>query len=254
MAKEWDAGLYESGFQFVWKSGAGVLSLLDAKPGEAILDLGCGTGHLTAQIAATGATVLGIDASPAMVEQARQNFPKLSFQLVDATQFQTAQRFDAVFSNAALHWIHDADGVIKSVYKALKSGGRFVGEFGGKDNNKLMMAAAEKVLRKHGYLNGDLILPWYFPSVAEYATRLEAGGFRVTFATHFDRQTLLQDGRDGMAKWFSMFGESIFKAVPAAELPQILNEITGLLQPTNEIDGEWYADYKRLRFIVVKEL
>lgn len=250
---KWNANLYDNKHSFVFQYGEGVLELLDVKPGERVLDLGCGTGHLAKKIQEHGAEVIGIDASPEMIAQAKENYPELDFSVANGADFSFDEPFDAVFTNATLHWIHDADGVIKSVYKALKPGGRFVGEFGGKGNNRLMLAATETVLRKHGYVKGDFIHPWYYPSTAEYATRLEAGGFRVTFATHFDRQTLLQDGRDGMAKWFNMFGSSIFKDVPAAELLEILNEITDLLQPTNEIDSEWYADYKRLRFIAVKE-
>jgi SAM-dependent methyltransferase len=177
----------------------------------------------------------------------------LDFIVANGAGFSFDEPFDAVFTNATLHWIHDADGVIKSVYKALKPGSRFVGEFGGKGNNQLMMAAVATILKKHGFIKDNFTIPWYYPSTAEYATRLEAGGFRVTFATHFDRPTLLQDGREGIAKWFKMFGDSIFKIVPAAELPEILDEITDLLQPTNEMDGQWYADYKRLRFIAIKE-
>ncbi|MFB9843312.1 class I SAM-dependent methyltransferase [Mucilaginibacter ginsenosidivorans] len=250
---KWNANLYDDKHAFVFQYGESVLELLDVKPGERILDLGCGTGHLAKKIQEHGAEIIGIDASPEMIAQAKANYPELDFRVANGASFSFDEPFDAIFTNATLHWIHDADGVIKSVYNALKPGGRFVGEFGGKGNNRLMMAATETVLKKHGYVKGDFIHPWYYPSTAEYATRLEAGGFRVTFATHFDRQTLLQDGREGMAKWFSMFGSSIFKMVPADELLQILNEITDLLQPTNEVDGQWYADYKRLRFIAVKE-
>jgi len=249
---KWDANLYDNKHSFVFQYGESVLGLLEVKPGERILDLGCGTGHLAKKIQEQGAEVIGIDASPEMIAQAKTNYPDLDFRVANGAGFSFDGPFDAVFTNATLHWIKDADGVIKSVYKALKSGGRFVGEFGGKGNNQLMMAAAATMLKKHGFIKDNFTIPWYYPSTAEYATRLEAGGFRVTFATHFDRQTLLQDGRDGMIKWFNMFGSSIFKVVPAAELPQILNEITNLLQPTNEIDGQWYADYKRLRFVAVK--
>jgi trans-aconitate methyltransferase len=251
---KWNAELYDDKHAFVFQYGESVLELLAVKAGERILDLGCGTGHLTKKIQQQGAEVIGIDASPEMVAQAKENYPELDFSVANGADFSFDEPFDAVFTNATLHWIHDADGVIKSVYKALKPGGRFAGEFGGKGNVQLMLAATATVLKKHGYAKNNDINPWYYPSTAEYATKLEAGGFRVTFATHFDRPTLLQDGRDGMAKWFNMFGSSIFKEVPAAELPQILNEITDLLQPTNEVDGQWYADYKRLRFIAVKEL
>ncbi|MDB5137006.1 MAG: class SAM-dependent methyltransferase [Mucilaginibacter sp.] len=250
---KWNAELYDDKHAFVFQYGESVLELLVVKAGERILDLGCGTGHLTKKIQQQGAEVIGIDASPEMVAQAKENYPELDFIVANGADFSFDEPFDAVFTNATLHWIHDADGVIKSVYKALKPGGRFAGEFGGKGNVQLLLAATATVLKKYGYAKDNNINPWYYPSTAEYATKLEAGGFRVTFATHFDRSTLLQDGRDGMAKWFNMFGSSIFKGVPATELPQVLNEITDLLQPTNEVDGQWYADYKRLRFIAIKE-
>ncbi|HVW15353.1 MAG TPA: methyltransferase domain-containing protein [Mucilaginibacter sp.] len=250
---KWDANLYDNKHSFVFQYGESVLELLAVKPGERILDLGCGTGHLTKKIQDEGAQVIGMDASPEMIAQAGENYPELDFIVGNGADFYFDEPFDAVFTNATLHWIRNADGVIKSVYNALKPGGRFAGEFGGKGNNQLMMAATETVLKKHGYLKGDFILPWYYPSTAEYAAKLEANGFRVTLVMHFDRPTLLQDGREGIAKWFRMFGESIFKMVPAVELPQILDEITDLLQPTNEVDGQWYADYKRLRFVAIKE-
>jgi trans-aconitate methyltransferase len=250
---KWDAELYDDKHAFVFQYGESVLELLAVKPAERILDLGCGTGDLANQMQQLGAVVVGIDASPDMVAKAKSKFPRLDFSVVDATSFHFDEPFDAAFTNATLHWIKNADAVIQNVYSCLKPGGRFVGEFGGKGNNQLMMAAAAAVLKKHGYVKDSFILPWYYPSTAEYATKLEAGGFRVTFATHFDRPTLLQGGRDGMIKWFNMFGSSIFGQIPAAELAQILNEITDLLQPTSEIDGQWYADYKRLRFIAIKE-
>jgi len=251
---KWNAELYDNKHAFVSQYGESVLELLDVKPGERILDLGCGTGDLAKQIQERGAEVIGIDASPEMIAKAKAKYPELDFSVANAASFHFDEPFDAVFTNAVLHWIHDADGVIKSVYNALKPGGRFVGEFGGKGNNQLLLAAASTVLRNHGYIQGNITLPWYFPSTAEYTAKLEAGGFRVTFTSHFDRPTLLQDGREGIAKWFNMFGSSIFQQIPVDELQQILNEITDLLQPTNEVDGQWYADYKRLRFVALKEL
>lgn len=250
---KWNAELYDDKHSFVFQYGESVLELLAVKPGERVLDLGCGTGDLANQMQQSGAEVVGIDASPDMVAKAKSKFPGLDFSVVDATSFHFDKPFDAVFTNATLHWIKNADAVIQNVYNCLKPGGRFVGEFGGKGNNQLMMTAAGAVLKKHGYVKDNFILPWYYPSTAEYAAKLESGGFRVTYVTHFDRPTLLQDGRDGMIKWFNMFGASIFNQIPVAELQQILNEITDLLQPTSEIDGQWYADYKRLRFIAIKE-
>lgn len=250
---KWNAELYDHKHAFVSQYGEGVLALLDVKPGERILDLGCGTGDLAKQIRELDANVVGIDASPDMIAKAKDKYPALNFNEANGTDFHFDEPFDAVFTNATLHWIHEQDKLIDCVYNSLKPVGRFVGEFGGKGNNRLMLAATAAVLKKHGYNKGEEINPWYYPSTAEYATKLEAHGFRVTFATHFDRPTQLQDGRDGMVKWFNMFGSSLFKKVPAAELPQIINEITDMLQPTCEVDGQWYADYKRLRFVAVKE-
>jgi trans-aconitate methyltransferase len=250
---KWNADLYDNKHTFVSQYGQGVVDLLDVKPGERILDLGCGTGDLAKQIDGQGADVVGIDASPDMVAKAKGKYPELDFSVADGTDFHFDKPFDAVFTNATLHWIHAQNKLIACVYNSLKPGGRFVGEFGGKGNNRLMIAATATVLKKYGHLTGDITLPWYYPSTAEYATKLEAHGFRVTYAAHFDRPTLLQDGRSGMVAWFKMFGSAIFEKVPTVELPKILDEITDLLQPTNEVDGAWYADYKRLRFVAVKE-
>jgi hypothetical protein len=116
-----------------------------------------------------------------------------------------------------------------------------------------MIAATQQVLEKHGYKKLGERRPWYFPSLGEYTGKLEARGFRVTFAAHFDRPTLLHDGRLGVTKWLNMFGPSFFEGIPAGELKEILAEITDLLEPGYQKDGNWYADYKRLRFTAIKE-
>jgi trans-aconitate methyltransferase len=231
MPKEWDAALYESGFQFVWKHGAGVVSLLEPKAGERILDLGCGTGHLTAQIAAAGALTLGIDASLAMVAQARQNFPKLTFQLVDAADFQSDSIFDAVFSNAALHWMLDPQRVATAIARALKPGGRFVAELGGKGN----IAAIEGAIRSNTRN--------YYPSVSEYSTVLEQNGFEVRLMTLFDRPTPLEGGENGLREWIQTF---------RADNSRPVEEVEAELRPRLFQDGRWVADYRRLRFIAVR--
>ena len=148
MADRWDSALYEDRHSFVWKGGAELIDLLDPRPGERILDLGCGTGHLTAQIAERGAVVTGLDASVSMIAQARQNYPKLKFTLADARDFPASEPFDAVFSNAALHWIQDSEAVVASVARGLKSGGRFVLEMGAKRNIAHIVKALDAVLRE----------------------------------------------------------------------------------------------------------
>lgn len=231
MAKQWDAALYESGFQFVWKHGAGVVSLLEPKPGERILDLGCGTGHLTAEIAAAGAGTLGIDASPGMIAQARQNFPKLAFQLVDAGEFRSDLPFDAVFSNAALHWMPDADRVAAAVAAVLKPGGRFVAEMGGKGN----IAAISGAIRSN--------IHNYFPSVGEYSAVLERNGFEVRSMALFDRPTPLEGGENGLREWIQTFRGDNSRPV---------EEVEQELRPRLFRDGRWVADYRRLRFVAAR--
>ena len=251
---KWNADLYDHKHAFVFQYGENVLELLDVKPGERMLDLGCGTGYLTHQIKLLGGLVTGADASPEMIEKARETYPDVDFTVADGAGFRFNEPFDAVFSNAVLHWIKDADATIRNVYNNLKPGGRFVAEMGGKGNMRHMIAATTAVLKKHGYPADVENTPWYFPSTAEYATKLEAAGFRVTFTAHFDRPTLLQDGRQGVGKWLSMFGSSFFKAIPGDQLSEIVSEITDLLEPAYAHNGQWYADYKRLRFIAVKEI
>ena len=250
----WNAGLYDDKHSFVFKYGEDLISMLAPQAGERILDLGCGTGHLTQQISLTGARVTGIDSSAAMIDKASAIFPDIDFRVMSATDFDLDETFDAVFSNAVLHWVLDKEAAINCITHHLRTGGRLILEMGGKGNMRHMIAATTAVLKKHGYPADVENTPWYFPSTAEYATKLEAAGFRVTFTAHFDRPTLLQDGRQGVGKWLSMFGSSFFKAIPGDQLSEIVSEITDLLEPAYAHNGQWYADYKRLRFIAVKEI
>ncbi|WP_439699126.1 class I SAM-dependent methyltransferase [Mucilaginibacter sp. AW1-7] len=250
---KWNADLYDQKHAFVFQYGEDVLALLDVKPGEHILDIGCGTGHLTKQIQDKGAIVKGTDYSPDMIAQAKKLFPGVDFAVENAADFYTEEKYDAVFSNAALHWVLDANGAIKSVYNALKPGGRFVAEMGGKGNVAKLLEAIRLVLQNHGYPDKAETKVWYFPSTAEYAKLLEDHGFRVTFTAHYDRKTPLQDGDQGVAKWVTMFGAQFLEGIPEEEKEQILKEITHKLEPYYNEGGQWYADYKRLRFVAVKE-
>lgn len=250
---KWNAELYDDKHSFVFEYGENVLELLDIKRREQILDLGCGTGQLTERIQGRGAVATGIDASPDMIKAAQEKYPDVHFEVADGTNFHFDKQFDAVFSNATLHWILNPDAAIKCVFDALKPGGRFVAEMGGKGNVQKMISATQKALRQHGYdALADKTI-WYFPSLGEYTTRLEAQGFRVTFAAHFDRKTPLQDGDMGVTKWITMFGNQFMEGIPKEEKIQILSEITDILEPDYNEDGQWYADYKRLRFIAIKE-
>jgi trans-aconitate methyltransferase len=249
---KWDAGLYDDKHSFVWKLAAAVLELLDAKPGERILDLGCGTGHLTAKIAEAGAQVVGVDRSPEMIRQARLKYPSLRFEVMDAREISLDGPFDAVFSNATLHWIKEPERVIAGVKKSLRAGGRFVAEFGGKGNTCELLRAVPQAWVNLG-LAGPAPHPWYYPSLAEYAGLLEQHGFEVTHATLFDRPTALDDGERGLHNWLEMFGSALVEGLPESTRERLLVEIEQELRPKLFHDGHWVMDYRRLR-IVAKRL
>ena len=236
---DWDPERYESRFSFVWNHGADLVDLLDPKPGETVLDLGCGTGQLTRQIAERGADAVGLDSAPAMVAQARMNYPALRFLLADGTDFSLDERVDAVFSNAALHWMTKPEAVVACVRRALKPGGRFVAEFGGQSNVATIVAAIRAEVP-------DAVNPWYYPSLGEYATRLESHGFRVTQAFHFDRPTPLEGDR-GMHDWMDMFGGAMLTGLKTGERSGAVDRIVERLRPLLVRDGVWRADYVRLR-------
>ncbi|HWB09634.1 MAG TPA: methyltransferase domain-containing protein [Pirellulales bacterium] len=249
----WNASLYDDRHAFVYQHGADLIDLLKPQPGERILDLGCGTGHLTAKIADAGADVLGIDASSAMVEQARRNFPGVSFEVADARGFRPDRPFDAVFSNAALHWIRPPGAAVETIACALKAGGRFVAEFGGRGNVRQIVTALEAAIGGHfGRVVEDLN-PWYFPSIAEYASLLERAGLEVRDAWLFDRPTPLDDGDTGMANWLAMFGEPCLTAVPEEGRSEVIARAIELMRPHLWGEGRWTADYRRLRVVAVKD-
>jgi len=242
----WDSSLYESDHAFVWKYGAALLPLLNPQPGERILDLGCGTGQLTSEIAATGADTLGIDSSADMIGQARRNYPKLKFQLADARTFQIGESFDAVFSNASLHWIPDARPVVQAIYRALKPGGRFVAELGGKGNTTRVMTALEQA----GAPNP--LRTFYFPSVGEYSALLESEGLEVRLATLFDRPTELEDPVRGLEQWLLMFQRKAIETIPADLRRAAVANLEDRLRPTLFYDGKWHIDYRRLRVVAAR--
>jgi trans-aconitate methyltransferase len=245
----WDAGLYDAKHGFVWQYGASLVELLAPRPDERILDLGCGTGHLTARIAETGASVIGLDASAEMLGQARSAYPHLEFVQADARDFRFDTLFDAVFSNATLHWVSPPEAVVRCVAAALKPGGRFVAEFGGRGNVRLTVAALHSAAGRLGLaLDG---LHWYYPSVAEYATLLEAGGLEVRFATLFDRPTPLA-GEAGLRDWVRMFCGGPLDTVPAGRREEFLRAVEDAARPGLFRDGGWFADYRRLRVVAVR--
>ncbi len=245
----WNPQLYDQKHAFVFQHGAGVVELLDPKPGERILDLGCGTGHLTKQIAEAGATVIGLDSAASMVAAASTAYPDIEFILGTAADFAFAQPFDAVFSNATLHWVPQADEAAVCIARALKPGGRFVAEFGGLHNMHHVAAAVQVAIRD---LTGlDSHHRWYFPSIAEYSGVLAQAGLELRSAWLFERPTPLE-GDDGMRNWIRMFGGGMFQGVPEDHIEDIIAQAEQALHATNYKDGQWFADYWRIRVVAVK--
>lgn len=227
----WEPGLYDAVHSYVSDYGKALLDLLAPKPGQRILDLGCGTGTLTHEISSSGARVVGVDSSTEMIGQARQNYPKLEFRLGDVLTFRDPEPFDAVFSNAVLHWVRTPVDAVVTVGAALRPGGRFIAELGGKGNISAVTGAAG--------LN-----PWYFPSIGEYATLLEENGFAVSSALLFDRPTRLE-GEQGLREWVEMFYKP--------KLPvDVVERMEIKLRPTLFRNGSWWIDYKRLRIAATR--
>ena len=251
--KTWNTALYDGKNAFVWKHGRDVVELLAPQPGERILDLGCGTGHLTNQIAAAGAEVIGLDKSQSMIKEARRLYPDRRFEIADATDFHFDQPFDAVFSNAAIHWMKDQPAVARCIWEALRAGGRFVAEFGGKGNIRAIRTALTDAIGAAGEKMNDEPFARYYPAVGEYATLLETRGFRVTFATHFDRPTKLDEGEKGLRNWLFTFADNVVEPLPENKREEVIAEVERELKPTLFRDGSWFADYRRIRIVAIKQ-
>jgi trans-aconitate 2-methyltransferase len=245
----WDAARYQDQHSFVWRYGANLLELLDPQPGERILDIGCGTGQLTAEIARRGAQVTGLDNSAEMLADARKNFPELPFVLADASRFDFPERFDAVFSNAALHWVQQAEGSVSSIAAALRPGGRFVAEFGGHGNIATVQAALRTVFGP----GADDQSPWYFPSIGDYAPLLERHGLEVRNASLFDRPTPLE-GENGLDHWLRMFGQTYLRPLPPERANEIVRQLVEQLRPDLHRNGIWTVDYRRIRVVAVRTI
>lgn len=248
----WNAEAYDRQVSIVTRLGASLLELLAPRPGLRVLDLGCGTGHLTAQIAAAGAAVIGLDADPAMIARARALYPHLRFVVGRGEAFALAAPVDAVFSNAALHWMTEPAAVAACVARALVSGGRFVAEFGGRGNVAALRAALAQALAEAGVPPARQPCPWYFPSIGEYAAVLERAGFEVTFMHLFDRPTPLDDCPEGAADWYRLFASAYLAAVPPERREAVVARAAALARPALYRDGRWWADYRRLRFVAVR--
>lgn len=247
----WNADLYDGNHSFVSRLGSDLLEMLSPVKGENILDVGCGTGDLANKIYQQGANVIGVDKSENMVRQASNKYPNIKFIAKDILEFEYHNQFDAVFSNATLHWVKHPKEALQSIYNSLKPGGRFVAEFGGKNNVQAITNEMIHQIREAGIPYTSEQFPWYFPSIAEYTTLMEATGFNVTFAQHFDRPTPL-DGDSGLRNWIEMFCGDIFENHPEATKERVMINIENNLREALYQEGQWIADYKRIRVIGIK--
>ncbi len=240
--QRWSSDTYEENVRFVSDLGVGVMEWLDPKPGERILDLGCGDGMLTLKLMETGATIVGADASEDFIQAAREK--GIDARLIDGQNLEFDDEFDAAFSNAALHWMTQPEKVIAGVARALKPGGRFVAEFGGFGNVAAFCAAIRAVGETMG---GDAVVdePWFFPTEEQYSGMLEAAGFSVDRIVRFARPTPLPTGARSWleimrAPFFDQFGE---------KREEMLDKVISAVEPSLcDPTGQWFADYVRLRF------
>ena len=246
-SQSWSAEMYDHNVRFVSDLGGAVFDWLAPQAGERVLDLGCGDGALTVRIAEAGASVFGVDASNSFVDAARKR--GLDAQLGDGQKLDFDAEFDAVFSNAALHWMTASNAVASGIYKALKPGGRFVAEFGGHGNVAAIVTAMRGAALRHG---GDLstIYPWFFPTVEEYTAILEKAGFTVSNMILIPRPTPLPTGMKG---WLSVFSQPFFDQYKEPLRTTVLDDVVQLLEwSLCDESGNWTADYVRLRLAAVK--
>jgi trans-aconitate methyltransferase len=243
--QQWNPEQYAANARFVSELGLPVIELLSPRPGEAVLDLGCGDGALTLELVKLGCDVVGVDSSPEMVAAAQSL--GLNAQVMDGHTLPFTDQFDAVFSNAALHWMKHPERVVAAVRRALKPGGRFVGEFGGYGNVATIVAAIESALSLR-----DMAIenPWYFPRPKEYKALLEAAGFLVNSVALIARPTPLPGNVGG---WLETFAHPYTSALPEAERQKFISKLVDALRSSLcDANGKWHADYVRLRFSATK--
>jgi SAM-dependent methyltransferase len=243
-SQDWDPELYARHARFVSDLGSPVLELLAPRPGERILDLGCGDGPLTRKLIEVGCDVVAVDASADQVEAARRL--GIDARVMDGESLDFDADFDAVFSNAALHWMKRPDAVIAGVRRALRPGGRFVAEFGGQGCVQSIRGALHTALVRRR-IDPWSLDPWYFPSANEYSERLAGAGFEVRSIELFPRPTPLPTDAEG---WLRTFAGAFLAALPPEEHATFVSEVARALEPVlRRPSGEWVVDYVRLRFV-----
>ena len=243
---KWDSGLYNQQHSFVAEYGLGLLEFIPVNGTQKILDLGCGTGTLTAKLAQQCKVVLGVDASPEMIAKAREAYPDLNFEVIDALALPFEHDWDVVFSNAVFHWIPDHDQLLKKIRRALKPGGDLVCEFGGYANIALIESAFSDILQEMG---GTYHSKFNFPTVAAFSALLDKNGFSIVKVYDFYRPTPLKGGEQGLKHWARQFFAGELEMFTEEEQDKILNKMQLALRDKLWNGQEWVADYRRLRAV-----
>jgi len=246
---KWNSNLYDNKHSFVAEYGKNMLNLVNMRKDQKILDLGCGTGLLTNELAKNGATVIGTDLSKDMIIKAKFTYSNLIFQVEDATNLPFKNDFDTIFSNAVFHWIPNQEKLLHSVYNSLKDNGTLICEFGAKNNIRKIQNAFQNVIEQKGY---SYCSPFFFPSKEEYKLLLNQAGFEVNHIIEYDRPTPLNDGKNGLRNWICQFFASDLLKFSDNQKKQILDETEMLCKDSIWENDKWMADYRRIQVVAVK--
>lgn len=246
---EWNSTLYDNKHDFVAEYGKGLLEFVPDNMNQKILDLGCGTGTLTAQLSHLAHTVIGVDSSSNMIEKAQSQFQNIKFMQCDALALPFENEFDVVFSNAVFHWIDDHDTLLKNIYKALKKDGMLICELGAVGNIAAIENAFSQCSERLGY---EYRPKFNFPTVETFERHLKDNGFQIDSIYDYDRPTVLKDGEQGLSNWMKQFFASELALMPEAVQNEIIDSVEKLTKGALWNGREWVADYRRLRAIAHK--
>jgi len=243
---EWNSTLYDKKHDFVAEYGKGLLGFVPQNPKQSILDWGCGTGTLTAQLAKLCNKIVGVDGSQNMIDKAKEEFGDIEFKVCDALELPFENEFDVVFSNAVFHWISDHDALLKNIHKALKPQGLLVCEFGASGNIATIENAFVKACSSLGY---GYEPKFNFPTTKDFGKLLEDNGFIIDRIYDYDRPTVLKDGEQGLVNWMKQFFVFELEVMPEQVQAMVFEKVERLTRDTLWNGAEWVADYRRLRAI-----
>ncbi len=243
---EWNSTLYDKKHDFVAEYGKGLLEFVPQNTKQTILDLGCGKGTLTAQLAKLCNKIVGVDASQNMIDKAKEEFSDIEFKVCNALALPFEKEFDVVFSNAVFHWISDHDALLKNIHKALKPQGVLVCEFGASGNIATIESAFAEACNSLGY---GYKAKFNFPTAEDFGKLLKRNGFVIDRIYEYDRPTVLKDEEQGLVNWMKQFFVSELEVMPEHVQAMVFEKVEGLTRGALWNGAEWVADYRRLRAI-----